>query len=173
MLTRTSLRILLASMAMVGLVSISAADSVVCYDIDYDDVSNSWTYHYRYTTDGTLTQNVSTWELTDLANIDTAAPGDNWNVDTYTSTYVRYVYIGPTGGTGTYETFDVIAYAPPGTVTWNSDGSTGDPPYTGQVTGPIPEPSSMLLLLFGLGIAGFGIKRRKIAALAQDGRCTK
>lgn len=145
----------IAAASLVVSVVAAQADVVELYYSQYDDVSGTWTYGYRYTTDGSLVSNTSTWELTGLADVIQVAPGDSWEVDDWGSTFVRYLYVGASGGTGTYQTFDVVSYAGPGTVTWSSDGSTGDPPYSGDVTGPVPEPGSLCLLVLGLACLAF------------------
>jgi hypothetical protein len=134
------------------------ADSVELIYDEYDPISETWSYGYRFSTGGYLQPNISYWELTGAGLIEAAVGGGQgglpWEVAELTDTRVRFVYIGPENGTGSFQTFDLVAIGPPGTVPWHSEPSTGEEPWDGHVLGPIPEPGTMSLAGLGLLVLG-------------------
>jgi len=155
---------LLAALAGVGLWlgAPALADSVVNQGYVYDDYAETWLYSYTFSTSGALEPGMQ-WGLYGLRGVVDAtvgSAGEDWSVS-YTSTYVVYTYVGPSRDDGTFGLFDVEATVGPGTVTWESDGTTGDPPYSGTTIGPTPEPGTLALTLLGMGLVAAFRRRRK------------
>lgn len=143
----------------------SRADSVELLFHEYDPFSDTWSYGYRFSTGGSLSPGTSYWELTGLSGVIEAAAGagvgQSWDVEQFADTFVRYVYTGEEGGTGVFQTFDVVSLAPPGTVTWHSQPVTGESPWEGNITGPVPEPATLGLSALGLVLFGAALGRRE------------
>ncbi len=138
------------------------ADVVNYVDYVYDDLSDTYIYYYSFSTNGTVQPGL-TWGLYGLAGVTEATAGNagqDWTAS-WGPTWVEFTYTGSeVSGPITFGMFDVTATAGPGSVTWRSDGSTGDPPYFGNTVGPLPEPSSLILSLAGLPLL-WGLLRRR------------
>jgi len=161
----TAAGLLLAAVLGVLSASSSRADTVELLFHQYDPFSETWSYGYRFYTGGSLSPDTSYWEITGISGVIEAAVGagigESWRVDQLTDALVRYVYTGEEGGTGGFQTFDVVSLAPPGTATWGSQPTTGETPWEGDITGPVPEPATLGVSVLGLLLLGNALRRRR------------
>ena len=114
----------------------------------------TWDYYYVYNPSGSISAGWY-WEITDIEGvIQAAGPAGSWQVS-FAHNWVRWTYTG-SGTSGAQGIFDITATAPPApNRPWSS--STG---ASGTTTGPLPEPSTVGLLLLGFGVLGLGLKRK-------------
>ena len=120
-------------------------------------------FHYIYQRENTLTVG-DTWSLHGVGFEDATGPV-YWNVTpaviSNNGTLTTWTYDGGESGSqaDSYTTFDVSAYMPhgnPSLVPYDINGSEA-----GNVLGPTPEPTTLLLTIVGIGALGAGLRRRE------------
>jgi hypothetical protein len=144
----------------------------------YDDVTNQFKYTIGNFRADRITYSITKWELNNpygvVATSLTGGPiSTSWGVVTSPDkwTWSTPVWGEGADGAGNLDNFRVYANAPRGLVTgkvyfYDSSGNppASNPTASGRVSGPVPEPTSLLLLgsgLLGAALLAGGVARRR------------
>ncbi|MGD9496886.1 MAG: PEP-CTERM sorting domain-containing protein [Armatimonadota bacterium] len=137
---------------------------------DYEAAGGDyWDFHYTYYREEASALMVGgTWELVGLSGAASSAGPGYWDsgVVSPDGTRVFWTYTGgDSPPSSNYTSFDLTAYIPGGHVDLvpyrvDFDGD-GEPDFSGQIGGPVPEAGTLALGALGLGVIGLRLRRRR------------